>query len=588
MIYLYTLPGTAFNMPQISVPLLKGYLKECKIKSKQYDLTSRFLEICFKNKYIKEMCLQYYHSLNKNEKNIVDNIEKTVKQMQDKSIDTLKIVEANEQIYKYLEIIGRHYGIKWERRGIDFSKKILKVDDVIELAYSEENSIFDKVLKNNHNLNDNDIIYLSVQYPFQLCYAIRFSMYLKSKNSSIKIILGGDYITHINKNLKEIMEKCFYIDGIALFGNYNNVVEMIKIFQNKKVTSINNVIYRNEDKIVYKINKQKDCFYKDKYVPDFSDLNLDNYLSNLKLVPFTLNYGCYHSKCMFCSRYYYYNGYHTYDINKIFAYLKELYNTEHIEAVYFVDECILPDILMKLATYLIDNDINIKWMVETRIDRKYIEKNFPKILYNSGCREISFGVESYNKKILRDMNKEIDLSIAKKTMKNFYNSGISVSATFMIGYPTENILNIKKTLKFIRKFKYLDTFGLSIFNYMRNSKLVDLSCLNEEQDLNLIYRTTNDNYYKYMSIINKFNNIKKIKQFVNKRSKILYRSEYMYLDRKYYSLNYKGDVSMGIKSLLKKIDKKDLKSKIYLKELKPEMTQCRIIQVDNKIKEKIK
>ena len=108
------------------------------------------------------------------------------------------------------------------------------------------------------------------------------------------------------------------------------------------------------------------------------------------------------------------------------------------------------------------------------------------------------------------MNKEIDLNIAKKTMQNFYNSGISVSATFMIGYPTENILNIKKTLKFIRKFKYLDTFGLSIFNYMRNSKLVDLSCLNEEQDLNLIYRTTNDNYYKYMSIINKINNIKKI------------------------------------------------------------------------------
>lgn len=28
MIYLYTLPGTAFNCPQISVPLLKGYLKQ--------------------------------------------------------------------------------------------------------------------------------------------------------------------------------------------------------------------------------------------------------------------------------------------------------------------------------------------------------------------------------------------------------------------------------------------------------------------------------------------------------------------------------------------------------------------------------
>ncbi len=45
---------------------------------------------------------------------------------------------------------------------------------------------------------------------------------------------------------------------------------------------------------------------------------------------------------------------------------------------------------------------------------------------------------------------------------------------------------------------------------------------------------------------------------------------------------------MIMKLLLKKINKKDLKSKIYLKELKPEMTQCRIVQVDYKIKEKIK
>ena len=45
---------------------------------------------------------------------------------------------------------------------------------------------------------------------------------------------------------------------------------------------------------------------------------------------------------------------------------------------------------------------------------------------------------------------------------------------------------------------------------------------------------------------------------------------------------------MNKKTIFKKIDKNELKSKIYLKELKPEMTQCRIVQVDNKIKEKTK
>ena len=186
------------------------------------------------------------------------------------------------------------------------------------------------------------------------------------------------------------------------------------------------------------------------------------------------------------------------------------------------------------------------------------------------------------------MKKGIDLNDAKKVMKNFFNSGISVSATFMIGYPTENIFNIIKTLTFIKKFKYLDTFGLSVFNYMRNSKIVNLSNLNESQDLNLIYRTTLDNYDECLNIIEKFNKNKKIHKFIANREKILYRSEYMYLDRKFYSLNYKRGESMNKKTIFKKIDKNELKSKIYLKELKPEMTQCRIVQVDNKIKEKTK
>lgn len=43
---------------------------------------------------------------------------------------------------------------------------------------------------------------------------------------------------------------------------------------------------------------------------------------------------------------------------------------------------------------------------------------------------------------------------------------------------------------------------------------------------------------------------------------------------------------MGIIKIFK--NKNNIKNLIYLKELKPEMTQCRIVQVDKKIKEKEK
>lgn len=589
MIYLYTLPGTAFNCPQISIPLLKGYLKNSGITSKQYDLSAIFLEKCFTKNYIKKLSLKYYNSLNENEKNIIENIENSIKELKCKYIDTSKIVSANYKVLQYLNILGNFYNIKWGRRGIDFSKKISTIDDVIELAFDKNNSLFDRVLENEQDLKDGDIIYLSIQYPFQINYAIRFSKYLKSQNDKIKIIFGGDYITHINKNLEELMKKCLFIDGITLFGNYDNVVNLIEMFKkNEKTSNINNTIYRLGNKILFNYNIAKDEFYKERYVPDFSDLNLNKYLSNLKLISLTLNYGCYHSQCMFCSRYFYYNGYHCYDIDRILEHIKFLYESEHIEAIYFIDECVPPDILIKLSKYLIENNIKIKWMVETRIHKKYLDIAVANLLYESGCREISFGIESNNGRILNDMKKGIDLNDAKKVMKNFFNSGISVSATFMIGYPTENIFNINKTLTFIKKFKYLDTFGLSVFNYMRNSKIVNLSNLNESQDLNLIYRTTLDNYDECLNIIEKFNKNKKIHKFIANREKILYRSEYMYLDREFYSLNYKRGESMNKKTIFKKIDKNELKSKIYLKELKPEMTQCRIVQVDNKIKEKTK
>ena len=69
----------------------------------------------------------------------------------------------------------------------------------------------------------------------------------------------------------------------------------------------------------------------------------------------------------------------------------------------------------------------------------------------------------------------------------------------------DNIIEVNKN-----KFKYLDTFGISIFNYMRNSIIVNHSKLDEAHDLNLIYRTNDDNYEFYHNIIKKFNSFSKI------------------------------------------------------------------------------
>ena len=539
MIYLYTLPGVAFNAPQFSVPLIKGYLKENDIETKQFDLSIDFFEKCVKSSYIKENLKKYYKGLSKRDKKTVDNIDRYITCLKDSNINTEKIITANEKMLNYLNILSSYYKIDWKRRGLNPQIDIKTIDDVIKYARNKDNIIFDDVLVTNSELKSNDICYLSIQYPFQLSYAIRFARKIKLNNKSVKIIFGGDYITHIIKNAAELMEKCDDIDSIIFFGENKNLLKLINYYNENNSNKIPNTYIRNNNKII--INNIEKCSItdKDKYVPCFDDLDLNRYISNLKLIPLTLNYGCYHSKCSFCSRYFFYNGYSTYNLDKIFSLIKKEYINHSIQAIYFIDECVPPDILIKLANYLVDNNINIKWMVETRICKELADKRIAALLYRSGCREISFGIESYNKKILKQMNKNIDLHVAKKVMKTFFKSGISVSATFMIGYPTETKSNINRTIRFIKRFKYIDTFGLGVFNYMRNSKLVNDSNLDEQSDLNLIYRMNNDNREEYMKLINNFNLSKKINRFSKIRNKILYRSEYMYLDRNIYSLNYK-------------------------------------------------
>lgn len=539
MIYLYTLPGVAFNAPNISVPLIKGYLEQNNILSKQKDLSIEFFKKCVNSSYINKKLPKNYISLSQEEKQIIKNIDKTISIFKTKKVNSKKLIKANEELLKYLNIYSNCFNINWTRKGLDFKIKINTIDDVLEFAFKKNNDIFDSVLKTQKEEQKN-IHYLSIQFPFQLPYAIRFAKKIKNNNPKSKVIFGGDYITHIVKNADELMNKCDSVDGIILFGEYKHLIELINYFNDKHNINISNTIIRENNKIVK--NKIINCtkYKKDLYIPSFNDLNLEDYISNLKLIPLTLNYGCYHSKCNFCSRYFYYNGYASYDLDKILMLIKKMYQEQSIEAIYFVDECVPPEILIKVAKFLLENNIKIKWMVETRIDSKLLDIKVSELLYKSGCREISFGIESYNKKILEDMNKQIDLNVAKKVMKNFYETGISVSATFMIGYPTENVFNIFRTLRFINKFKYIDTFGLGIFSYMRNSKIVNDSILNEEEDLNLIYRKNNDNYNLYSKIIKKFNNSKKIKNFSIIRNKILYRSEYLFLDRKVYSLNFKG------------------------------------------------
>lgn len=69
-----------------------------------------------------------------------------------------------------------------------------------------------------------------------------------------------------------------------------------------------------------------------------------------------------------------------------------------------------------------------------------------KRMAQAGCIKIAVGVESGSEKILKIMNKKIDIEKAKQTVKNCHKAGIEIYCDFMIGFPYETEEDIQKSI----------------------------------------------------------------------------------------------------------------------------------------------
>lgn len=74
-----------------------------------------------------------------------------------------------------------------------------------------------------------------------------------------------------------------------------------------------------------------------------------------------------------------------------------------------------------------------------------------KVLYDAGCREIAFGIESGSQKVLNKINKGSDVSNNKQAILNAKKAGLCVKVFLMIGNPGESVKTIEDTKKFMKE-----------------------------------------------------------------------------------------------------------------------------------------
>ncbi len=293
-----------------------------------------------------------------------------------------------------------------------------------------------------------DVIGISVNWPSQLIPALTLCRLIKLKSPGIHICLGGNLITHLSGALQKNPEFFRYADSCIRFEGetaFRNLLE--KIEKRGDLAEAPNIIFL-KDKQVFMSERTTFEEVKKLPPPDFAGMPLDLYFSPELILPVSASRGCYWRKCAFCSHHFAYQRYRTRKAEHVFRDMLTLAEKHQTRNFYFMDDCPSPAALKKTAAKIIEKGRNFRWGAEVRFET-YFSPAVCRLLAQSGCKLVMFGMESASQRILDVMKKGIKKENMQEVIDNFHKAGVNVWLLFFLGFPGERPEEAAETLDFI-------------------------------------------------------------------------------------------------------------------------------------------
>ncbi|MCL5090408.1 MAG: B12-binding domain-containing radical SAM protein [Patescibacteria group bacterium] len=133
--------------------------------------------------------------------------------------------------------------------------------------------------------------------------------------------------------------------------------------------------------------------------------------------------------------------------------IETLIKDYHAEEIHFLDDSLSVDKprLLGICEEIIKRKIKIKWTTPNGIAVWLLDKGLLLKMKKAGCYRLTFGLESGNKKILKNfIGKDYDYQKAKEIISFASSIGLWTVGTFIFGFPYEKKEQINETINFAK------------------------------------------------------------------------------------------------------------------------------------------
>ncbi len=546
--------------PYLAGGLLVGQLKKVGFQAQSYDFNVEFFNDILKRDYLEKCLLDAENFLNNDSDYIYDNgvskdiNEKLLKSHQlkrkiiedyfkydiDKARKTIESIDFAVSVFKTKDLF-------YDPENLYKAKDILiSALDIASLPYVPSrimldnfiaNSIFtydfadvDFQCKNSQvnmflpyfeqklktvDLSKCDFIGLSITDLSQIVPGLTLARLLK-KYTKAKICIGGNFIYKIEADLKNIPTVFTeYCDYLSIGDGETAIVELAEYIAGKRLISeVHSLVYLSEDGEICTNERAPELQLDNVAYPDFDSYDFSKYFSPEVVIPVQLGKGCYWGKCTFCD---FYTGQQKFDMKSVVRavdeveYLSQKYNSKLFN---FVDEAVPPKFYNEFAKEVKRRNLEIYFYSFARLEKAF-NAEVLKNLYDAGARFFMWGYEAESERVMKLINKGIDLSYRKKILADSRDVGLWNLCTFLLCYPTETAEELQSTIDVIYDHELVNSCTPSNFALKKNAILK-----NEASSVGIEDFTENGQLhisYKYQSSVQTMEEVKKTRNAFEKK-----------------------------------------------------------------------
>jgi anaerobic magnesium-protoporphyrin IX monomethyl ester cyclase len=383
--------------------------------------------------------------------------------------------------FSQLEEVGNYQqplGLAYLAAVLEKEEYQVKIIDAPPLGYSLE-KVMDEILSFKPD-------YIGISAVTPTYYKAKLLAERLKEVISTVIIIGGPHVTALPE--ETLGNKCFDI-GVVGEGEMT-FLELLKVLENgdeKKLEEVRGIVFRRGDKVIKTAPRS---FIADLDKLPFPARHLMPPLSLYHPTPATFrkrpigtlmsSRGC-PFRCTFCCRAIFGSSCRFRQPKKVADELEILVRKFGAKEIRIWDDTFNadPGRTIAICEEIIRRNLNVSWTCLARVNFA-----FPDVLAamkKAGCWQISYGVESGNNEILKNIKKGITVEMVAEAIKATKKAGISSLGFFILGLPGETEETMRQTINFAKSlpldaanFTICTPFpGTEIYQMMKKQWAVD-------------------------------------------------------------------------------------------------------------------